>query len=382
MRITALVLGLFLLPGCGARAGEAPAPAPRAEDLRQQQQTKDVQKLRTLNQKEYNDAFNKSIVLEPQEAESFLKRSQEQMERVNPDDAGDPAVGRVLFQRGYLAAEAGDCKKAIELYEELVKRFPDHAYADDALYQIGYLYQKKLKDCDQAAAAYQRLARLYADRETAGQAMYQKAQIAVEQQRLGDAQQLFMQSRDAIAKGRFDRGQEAFRNFYETQADNNYKLIVGNLDAGVSPEALALYLKGVNDCDENRPAEAARSFAALLEKHPRSRLADEAAFQLAECLRRQGKLTEAAKAYEAFVGRYPEGELAARARFQLAEFRRLAGDEPAARKLYEAVAGLPEAKDAGEELRRCRALAARRLEELGAGRAAQQQQAAPPPAAR
>ena len=347
-------LVVFGLASGVCRAGEAP-PAKAEREKR-----------RARTQELYNDVYNRNILVEPREAEPAFEKVQRRMEEINPDDPGDPAVGRILFQRGYLAVEAGEFRKAIALFEELLKRFPRHAYADDALYQIGYIHQRNLRDYDRAAEAYSRLAKKYKDYENAGAAYYQSAQIAVQQQRIKQATGLLNDAVDNTRRLRLMRGQRSIPNYYEKQSNEMLRFIEDNSAPGAPTEPLALYLQGWNVLQEGRLEEAEKSFAVILKRYSGSKLADDAAFGLAECRRLGGKFDDAAEAYESFVKNYSRSELVPRARFQLAEFKRLSGNEKQARRLYEAVIAGKAGKGEPAELRRVRTLARRRLEELSA----------------
>ena len=349
-----MVLGL----ACGVCSAEQASPSGKAK----------VEERRAQTQVLYNDAFNRNILMDPREAEAEFEKLQRRMERVNPDDPGDPAVGKILFQRGYLVLEAGKYRKAIRLFEELARRFPGHSYADDALYQIGYVYQRHLKDYDKAAEAYSRLAREYRDRESANPALWQNAQMAVQQRQVDQATVFLNDAADNARAQRMRRGQKAVPSFYEQQSGQMLRFIEFNKEPAAGSEPLALYLQGANGLQEGRLKDAQKSFAAILKDYSKSRLADDAAFGLAEVHRLSGRLDEAVKAYQNFIKKHADSELALRARFQLAEFERLSGNEKEARRLYEAVVAAPARKGEPPELRRARTLAKRRLQELGAPR--------------
>lgn len=355
--VTALTIAICLGRACMAEtSGETPPDA-----------GKETEMLRARTMDIYNGAFNRNLLKEPREAEADFSEVQNKLEMVNPNDLRDPAIGNTLFQRGYLSVEAGDYKKAIELFEELVRRFPEHAYADDALYQVGFVYQRHLKDHDRAAEAYTRLAKSYRDRENAPVAQYQNAQIAAQTGNIADANTFLNDARDNANWQRRRRGQKAVPNYYEQQSDD--MIMFGDLNAtsAAETELVALYFQGANDLQEGRLRDAMSNFGKIQKEYGKSKLADDAAFGLAECSRLAGKFDEAARAYEEFLKKHPRSELVPQATFRLAEFKRLAGNEKEARRLYESViAGTDKEKDLPTELRRMRGLATRRLEELGA----------------
>jgi len=190
--------------------------------------------------------------------------------------------------------------------------------------------------------------------------------MAVQQKQVDQAMVFLNDAADNARAQRIRRGQEAVPSFYEQQSDDMLRFIEFNKEPDAGSEPLALYLQGANGLQEGRLADAQKSFAAILNGHPKSKLADDAAFGLAEVCRLSGRLDEAAKAYQSFLKEHPDSELALRARFQLAEFKRLSGNEKEARGLYESVIAAPARKGEPPELRRARTLAKRRLQELGA----------------
>lgn len=346
----------FMLSGlAAARAEESDATAPAPDKAR----------LRAETNRIYNSVFSRNFLIGPEEAEEDFKKAQTEIARINPSDPGDPAMGRILFHRGYLAVEAGRFQEAITLYEELLDRFPMHAYADDALYRIGVVYQRHLRDYTRAAAAYTRLSRKYALRENAPNGQFQNAQIAVQNGNFADANNYLNEAVSNVRRQRNNRGQSpSASNQIELQSDQMIQFINSNRG---NPSALTVYFQGLNSLNEQDLTQAQDSFERIKKEFSNTKLADDAAFGLAECARLAGKLTEASAAYEFFLRDYPQSGHAAMACFHLGAFKQMTGDEAMARRLYDRVLALTE-KEAGltPELRRIRRLSTRRLEELGA----------------
>jgi len=326
-------------------AGLVPAAEPGAagKKLRSSSAGKDLEadklKARAANRKLYNGVYQASLLQEPKDAKKAFAAAQKKMEKANPRDAGDAAIGQALFQRGYLAMETKDYKGAIELFEDLVKRFPEHAYADDALYQIGYIYQHKLKDYDKAAAAYDRVAktRAYRSRENAPKVQLMNAQMAAQQGRVKDAMTNLDDARLMAQKQRAERKQTLVPSYYEQQASRLKSFVARNSSgSGGKDQALTLYLKGENQLRQGKVRQAESNFNKIQKKYARSKLADDAAFGLAECRRRALKLDAASKLYAEFLEKHPRSEYAPLAKFRLAEIKRVAGDTEAAGKLYKA----------------------------------------------
>lgn len=58
-------------------------------------------------------------------------------------------------------ARDGDGWGGVSVLEDFVTRYPDDSLADDALFEIGRIYEERLADYDQAIATYERLLELY-----------------------------------------------------------------------------------------------------------------------------------------------------------------------------------------------------------------------------
>ncbi len=360
-----LILAGALSAAAAAAAEGGTAKTPRVklaeEAARRRAQTRRI----------YNAAFSGNIMKNPKRAEAAFAGAQKKMEKINPKDPGDPSIGRALFQRGFLSMEAGAHKQAVKLSEEMVRRFPRHVYADDALYRVGYIHQHYLKDPARAAAAYTRLARMYRDRETASQAMYQQARVAVQQQKIGKVVRYLNDAQGNANGQRVSRG-APIPNYYEAQSDHMLRFIARNTEPKESSRPLALYLKGEDDLKEGRFKTAEKSFAEIIKKYPKSKLADDAEFGTAECRRRQLELKQAAGLYEAFIKKHPRSELAPAARFRLAELKRVAGQEGEAGRLYREVRAELDRRAAGgkgrgklsPEMQRFRDIADSRLKEM------------------
>jgi TolA-binding protein len=133
---------------------------------------------------------------------------------------------------------------------------------------------------------------------------------------------------------RKSRGQKFAPNYYETQAREQIKFIDRNTLGLASQRPVNMYLQADNFMRQGRLNEAEGNLQTIARDFPQAKLADDAAFGLAECRRRAGKLDEAVRLYSEFLERHPDSELAPRARFMLAELKRVAGLDAEARELY------------------------------------------------
>lgn len=69
--------------------------------------------------------------------------------------------GDELFTSAQEASRRGQYADAAHYYHLVATQYPNHADADDALYQLGYVYRNYLNDSERALTEYERLVKLY-----------------------------------------------------------------------------------------------------------------------------------------------------------------------------------------------------------------------------
>jgi tol-pal system protein YbgF len=79
---------------------------------------------------------------------------------VKPDVAGDLAAGNRAFEAAYRLARADDHQKAIEAFQDFLKKYPESAYVPDAHYELGDAYFAT-KDYKDALESYRLLVSQY-----------------------------------------------------------------------------------------------------------------------------------------------------------------------------------------------------------------------------
>jgi tetratricopeptide (TPR) repeat protein len=65
------------------------------------------------------------------------------------------------FRKAQILRLSGDLTSAVELYKEVAEKYKEDILADDALYQLGMLYELKLNDKEKAMAVYEDLLTRY-----------------------------------------------------------------------------------------------------------------------------------------------------------------------------------------------------------------------------
>ena len=81
-----------------------------------------------------------------------------------PDSEGAP---RALRTQARLTQQRRDMTGALALYHDLLARYPGCAYADEAQFMVGYIYEEHVRDFDRARAAYQKVIDHYPESELA-----------------------------------------------------------------------------------------------------------------------------------------------------------------------------------------------------------------------
>ena len=63
-------------------------------------------------------------------------------------------------------------QRRIDLYEELVERFPEHGHAVDSQFMIGFLLSEEIGDAERARAAFERVIEMAPDSDLAQSARW------------------------------------------------------------------------------------------------------------------------------------------------------------------------------------------------------------------
>lgn len=168
---------------------------------------------------------------------------------------------------------SADPEAALRLFKETADRWPQHALADHALYELG-LTDYELHRWKEANETFGRLIRSYPESELLGEAYYQRGNTF-------------------IALGRFN---EALESFDRAVA----------LDA--APESLkeeVVFQKAWLLYRSRNFAEAAPAFMTLYQENPRGPKAGEALFWAAESFYQSGALDRSVRLFQKYLKDYP-----------------------------------------------------------------------------
>lgn len=181
------------------------------------------------------------------------------------DQAGDYA----MYQIAQAFNSAGDAYEAVSAFRELLEKYPDSPWAEEARYNLGYAFFQN-QDYDQAIEEYRALIRAHPNDPLAAKAQYG----------IGDALFNAGRSEDAV---------EAYREVLEEYPNSAY---VSDAAAGVQYALIAMG-------DNRRAASIIDDFIA---SHPNSPVADELRFRKAEVNYQSGRTDQALRDLREFVG--------------------------------------------------------------------------------
>lgn len=185
-----------------------------------------------------------------------------------------------------LAAAAGNDRKAVAEYRQLIQRDPEIAKSARVWFSLAWS-QLRLGANQEAVAAADKLLERFPGDELAPAAHYVRGL-----------------AREAL--GQHAPAADDLQAFLST--------------AGDSPDrSSARYMLGVCQAAMSKPAEAVKTLESLLKDDPKCAVADKALSELAWALHSEGKPDEAAKRFEQLAHDYPDSSLAAEALFQVGE---------------------------------------------------------------
>jgi len=240
--------------------------------------------------------------------------------------------------------EQGDAKQALATAERLAKEFPEGTAADVAWYRLGSLRQK----AGDHAGAIEALTKSLALKPDGVRAPWARLDIGWSHEANGRLPEAIAAWTELIDKhpdstpatsgliARADARQRS-GDFTGGLADCERLLATaGGLDKKLDPAAVAevRFLQALCLADADKHAQAAATFQKLLAERPDFPAADRALFEMGLALARAGKQEEAARGFADLVKRFPKSDFAAEAWLELAERRWAAEDWAGAAEAY------------------------------------------------
>ena len=271
-------------------------------------------------------------------------------------DFYDKALQKNTAQPDYAYFQKSEClgldgrkQDKISKLRELLRRFPESNYAEDARYEIAAThlqienYQKALEGFEdfqqrypnspQAVAAQLKVGLIYSntDRNEAAISTYRK----VVKEHPGTEESKDAVNLAAIAYKRLNR-MDDYLDWVEGLDFMNFAY--SELDSTAYNSAFETYTSG--DCDA-----ATQSFESYLNRYPKGLFVTDANFYLADCAQRQGKKDKAAR-YYANVLEAPNGEYTVSAVRFMSQYRSEQEDYEEANRLYKRWLELASSRDA------------------------------------
>ncbi|MCM8801437.1 MAG: tetratricopeptide repeat protein [Candidatus Omnitrophica bacterium] len=279
--------------------------------------------------------------------EHRFKEAIEEFQKIissSQDKAIKPAT---LTQLADVYRESGDHLKAIPLYKEILKDYPDIPYQDYILYQLG-VSLFAVNDYNESLLMLERLKKEFRDRNLLVQAEYIQGLCLYNLGNFGEAIEVF---KDLVRSANHDKGLISKAEFQiakcydklgdEKQAKKRFEeLRVKYPDSEFIPEVF--WYLGRYHYQANELSKAKRYFSCLIQDFPRSDLVSlgyyglgliyekeasyaealdlyrkaldsisleqkpEIQFHIAELLQNQGRIKEAIEEYTRFISSYPE----------------------------------------------------------------------------
>jgi TolA-binding protein len=75
----------------------------------------------------------------------------------------DAEAGDYFLKAGDLAMSVGDWDKAVEVFDNFYNDYTEHPYSDDALFQLGFIFDFQLSDKNKAKQVYEHYFEHYGD---------------------------------------------------------------------------------------------------------------------------------------------------------------------------------------------------------------------------
>ena len=227
-------------------------------------------------------------------------------------------MDRVFFWKAWCHTELKNYGKSIKLFEELIEKYPASSYTDDALFKIGDIYENYLHDYDKAVEVYERLIKLFPSAETAIysnasnniiSAQQQKAQIEERNLNMQQALNDWKESQMLIKKYNPSSQND---NYLNKKAQDKINFIKNHSDNDWLP--LTRFTEAQILSKEGKCDLAIKKFQEILNDFPKSSLADNSAYEITLCLKKQNDNEGAKESLKKFIKDYPKSELVPEAR--------------------------------------------------------------------
>ncbi len=272
-------------------------------------------------------------------------------------------LGNVLEQEAELSPEGREeyYRKALEVYSRFLTTYPDHVLNSEALYRRAFLLHTVFHQLEDARRDYQKLIKQFPDADFAARARFQLGLLALQEDRLTEAQLIFSHLEEDLRIGELAeqaRLEQARIDFYQGQIASallRLRAMDGNTASDVANDAIALkvliaesqgpdslntplrlYAQARLRLRQHRVEEALQWTDSFLVSFPQHPLADDAYLLKARILRQMGQSAQALALLGDLPLRYPQSPHVEEALFLIGEiYEQDLLDFAAARQAYE-----------------------------------------------
>lgn len=254
----------------------------------------------------------------------------------------------------------GQFSKAIELYQEIVEKYPESGQAEESLFWLGYSYEAE-GNIDQAVSNYDRLLNKFPNSKFGADALRKKANILITGNNFKQATEALETLISKYPKSSyaneanselgdiygyklndFEKALTSFKRYKvsgQEKAYMDFKLRFFNDNQDFNNEPLKMYCVGKQQSEENKLEKAEETLKKLIVNYAKSKVVDDALIllgqnEIAKAMRlhRNNQLLSAEqkavflKYYKAaadyfnqVIRDYPENDTPAQAKYSLAK---------------------------------------------------------------
>ncbi|MFH1577728.1 MAG: tetratricopeptide repeat protein [Candidatus Omnitrophota bacterium] len=210
-----------------------------------------------------------------------------------------------LCQVGDTYQDAGDYQKAVEIYDQILKDYPDNFYVDYVQYKLGFACLR-LSRYDQAILAFKTLLLNFSKSKLRAEAVYSLALALFQKQDY---------------KGSF----EAIKKYLPELRDNKL-------------EVEALYLLATSLYNLGEFSEAIEAFKDVIQKADDIKIIQKAEYEIADCFYQLGDEKTAMNKFKKLRAKYPDSTLTSEVTLWLGGYYFRKGDLVLSRRYFSSIA--------------------------------------------
>jgi TolA-binding protein len=244
-----------------------------------------------------------------------------------------------MFQRGACLQDGGKFPEAYQQFADFVKKHPRHTLVTDAQYRMAVSLSRQDK-FDEAIKGFEKLA---ANKDNVTEnLLYELAWARRGAKQNDPAIKTYQQLLAAYPDGRLapsarhELGELLYVGEKYAEALKLLEQVVKDDKAPDRTRMVSAYRLAWCHAKQDQHEQAAAAFADFAGKYDDKALSPSSFYQAGESYARVDKHTEAATQFDKLIGKYPKHELAAVAQLKLGEVYAAAGDYAKSQSAYEA----------------------------------------------